>query len=958
MKYAAALALSIIFAQTATAEPAPTPVASLATQFRQPPSEAGLWVYWWWLNTNVDERSLTADLEAMKAQGVAGVLMFDARGYHDDYVPPPPERAEFMSPRWRQLVSHAVREAGRLGLQVSINLSSCAGTLKGPWNVGDDMPKKLDWATSDVQGPSRLTAPLPSKDWPKHWPIAVVAAQREADKSVSEVIDLASHVGANGQLDWQVPAGQWTVLRFVCVPMENREYDVDILDEKAVAGHFQRMGRAVLADAGPLAGKTVTHLYSVSWEGAIPSWTVGFEKHFRLYRGYDILPYLPALAGMALKTPEVTERFLRDYNRSLADCFANHFYGKLHKLSNEAGVQWHSESGGPWERKLVTFKHADQLAFLGRNDMPQGEFWYSHANHMLNRPIAMAAHIYGRRLAAVEAFTHMTYHWSAYPAALKPFGDVAFCDGANQFIWHIFDASPAEFGRPGLAYFAGTHFNPNTTWWRQSGPLVQYLNRCQFMLRQAQPVVDVCCYMGDKPYLHWGRAEKWSPNSALSLGKGYTYDLVNTEVLLQRLSVRDGLLTLPEGLQYRLLVLDPEDETIPPEALAKIAELAKAGATVVLGRKPSRAPGLKDYPACDRNITELANQLWSIGASDNRSFGQGKLLTTNKLDSLLAVEKALPDFVGPFDYTHRRDDNLDVYFIAGNGGQQAPCTFRVSGKEPELWDPVTGTIRDAVYWHATDDGRTVVPIAMPENGSMLVVFRKPAAPHVVACDATSDQLRFEGRNDGRPRVSIWQNGHFTLQTTGQPATIEVRDLPEPLGLGSGWNVKFNGFGAPESIAFPTLSPWNEHANEAIRHYAGTAVYSRKFALSPEQAQHRLQLALGEVQQLAEVKVNGKSLGIVWTAPWSIDISGAARAGQNTLEIAVTNTWTNRLIADADLPPNERLTKTNVPLRPGVRDPKQFRPFQGYFGGDRLMRSGLIGPVRIEFGRPHDLDLRP
>jgi len=268
-----------------------------------------------------------------------------------------------------------------------------------------------------------------------------------------------------------------------------------------------------------------------------------------------VRPYLPVLAGMTVTSREVSDRFLRDYNRALADCFMNHFYGKLRELSGRRGVKWHSESGGPWNRKQPTFSHADQLAFLGRNDMPQGEFWYqlpSHHGKDFNRPIAMAAHIYGRPLAAVEAFTHMTYHWSVCPAMLKPRGDATFCDGINQFIWHTFTASPPEFGKPGIEYFAGSHLNPNVTWWEQAGPMLKYLARCQFMLRQGHSTVDVCCYVGDEPYLHWGRGEKWNAKPSMTLGPGHTYDLVNTEVLLDRLQAANGRLVLPDGMSYRV----------------------------------------------------------------------------------------------------------------------------------------------------------------------------------------------------------------------------------------------------------------------------------------------------------------------------------------------------------------------------------------------------------------------
>ncbi len=952
--------------------------------FRRPPDAVKPWAYWWWLKGNVTEASITRDLEAMKRQGFAGLLMFDARGYHEDHVPPPPSRMDFMSPEWRRMLRFAMSEADRLGLQMSVNLSSCAGALKGPWDVGDDAPKKLVWTSTEVHGPKRLRCRLRPGDAARLWDVALVAARHEGsaaaadapaesnpsadlsadwqgvrEKPASErpavdVVDLSGKVHDQGRLAWDVPDGRWTIVRFACQIMEGHEYDVDVLNAEAVEAYFDRMGRRLLEDAGPLAGETLTHFYSVSWEGAAPTWSFGLDEQFRRYRGYRPEPYLPVLAGMTVRDREVSDRFLRDYHKTLGDCFMNHCYGKLRELSNRAGVKWHSESGGPWNRRLPDFQHADQLAFLARNDMPQGEFWYPDRG--LNRPIAMAAHIYGRPLAAAEAFTHMRKHWSAYPAVLKPDADAAFCDGVNHFIWHTFSASPPEFGKPGIEYFAGTHVNPNVTWFEQSGSFLAYLARCQLMLRSGRFVADVCCYTGDKPYLHWGRGENWSGAPTMTLGKGYTYDLVNTEVLLKRASVEgDGLVLLPGGMRYRMLAVDLEDETVPPEALAKIAELAEAGATIVLGRRrPTRAPGLHQYPACDREVARLAERLW--GPSDRppgrRSLGKGTVFRGIEIDEALASQGVLPDFEGPYDYLHRRSGEADVYFISGTG--RADCTFRTQRKEPELWCPATGQIRDALRCHATDDGRTVVPLRLPENGSVFVVFRRPAERrHVVSASGPEEGLEIAGRQGDGARVRLWEKRRFVLETCdGRSLAVEAAKLPEPLPLDGPWDVRFEpDRGAPESARFDRLTPWNEHGNEGIRYFSGTARYRKTISLDETRAGGLVRLELGRVENIAEVRVNGQPLGVVWTAPWTVDLTGTVKPGDNELEIAVTNVWVNRLIGDSRLPVEKRFTQSNVRL---FRPDEKYRRFQGFSPKDPLMPSGLIGPVRLEFGRQKDV----
>ena len=378
----------------------------------------------------------------------------------------------------------------------------------------------------------------------------------------------------------------------------------------------------------------------MSWEGAIPTWTFGFDQEFQKYRGYSPRPYLPILAGLTIQSLEVSQRFLRDYSRTLSDCFMNNCYAKLGELCHRAGLQWHSESGGPWRRDTLLFAQADALAFWGRNDMPQGEFWWPGTptiGRSNGKQAAMAAHLYGRPLVSMESFTHMVPHWSAYPAALKPGADAAFCDGSNRLVWHTFSASPPEFGKPGIVYFAGTHLNPNVTWWEQASAFLTYLGRCQLLLQQGRFQSDVCCYRSDKNYADWNRGPK-AINPSFGLPKGYAYDLVNTEALLERLSVKDGSLVLPDGMRYRLMVVDPEEESLPPEALRKIIQLVREGATVVLGpRRPHRAPGLTNFPTCDQEVCRLAADLWAPPdfLSFHRQLGKGKVIGGTGVDQVL-----------------------------------------------------------------------------------------------------------------------------------------------------------------------------------------------------------------------------------------------------------------------------------------------------------------------------------
>ena len=952
-------------------EPA-KPTESLEQCFVSPRDADKPWAYWWWINGNVDKATITHDLEQMKEKGFAGLLLFDARGYHDDLCPPPPPRMEFMSTQWRELIRFAISEASRVGLEMSINLSSCAGALKGPWLVQDDAPKRLIWTSADVSGPSQLKLQLGPSGDPGFRDVALFAMksvtaakppgaaatgvaeklsgnwqaiqpQLNSEGIESDVIDLSKNLDNQGQLTWAVPEGNWTLVRFARSLMAGHEYDVDVLDPTAVASHFRRMGERLLEDAGRAAQKTLTHFYSVSWEGAAPTWTNGLEEGFQKYRGYNPRPYLPVLAGKTVRSQEVSERFLRDYFTTLSDLFRDNFYGQLQALCHQHGLQWHSESGGPWNRKLAAFQNADQLAFLARNDMPQGEFW--HLGRAMNRPPAMAAHVYGKRLAATEAFTHMRTPWSAYPAVLKRDANAAFVDGVNHFIWHTFSCSPPEFGKPGIEYFAGTHVNPNVTWFQQVSGFLTYLARCQTMLRQGRFVADACCYTGDKTYMHWGRGEKWSEKASLVLGKGYAYDLVNDEVLLDRMTVQNGRLVLPDGMSYRVLVVDLVSDAVPRQTLRKIVDLAKAGATVVLGtRRPTHAPGLRDYPQCDEEVRQLADELW--GHAESTTLGQGQVIADRAIDDVLQSAGILPDFEGSFEFTHRKFGETDVYFVSGGGS--AECVFRVAGKQPELWCPRTGTIRDAVCYRPTEDDRTIVPLKLPEGGSTFVVFRRPADSGRWAALPTGD-VEIVGRQGEKVKLRVWDNKRHLLTTSdAKPIAIEPAPRPLPQAIAGAWNVKFSPqWGGPASITFDHLIPWNEHNSDGIKYYSGTATYSKTLHLTKQQVDGLVRLQLGRVGHVAEVRLNGQPLGVVWCAPWLVDLTGVAREGENLLEIDVANLWVNRLIGDSALPPAQRRTKTNVRF---FHADDQYRVFEGFSPKDALVPSGLIGPVRLEFGR--------
>jgi len=977
------------------AEPASASGTDLEKAFVTPPDAVRPSCYWWWFNSLMDKESITRDLEEFKAKGMGGVMMvWTGNGFG---TTPMPEGPKFLSPEWRELFKHALKEADRLKLELGVNL--CGGwCMGGPWITPEHSGRWFLQSELTLTGPQKFSGKLPlpgpkngydsepmlqvanSIDLPldkvDYRDTAVVAFHEPAggshlgesrakdlaaksnrrDGSVfvparevteppltpwaaqpddhpiapGEVIDLTSKLGADGTLEWDVPEGSWTLVRTghritgskVMLPMSGSDgLEVDWLSAAAVDRQWEHMAKPILDDAGPLAGKTLKYFATDSFEDGYPNWTARMLEQFKRYRGYDMQPYLPVLAGRLIGSAEVSDRFLYDYRKTVADCIADNNYGRLAELSHKEGMSIACEAAGPsWSMTVCM----DALKNLGRCDMPQGEFWQSwhfveNDQNKVGKQTATAAHIYGRRTASAEAFTclgsGLERHWGNMPANLKTTADRAFCEGINRLVFHTMTAARPQDGMPGYEYGAGTHFNPNVTWWQQAaGPWIRFVSRCQALLQAGRFVADVLDYNGD-----------WAPNLVEpkhvdpALGKGYDYDVCNAEVLLTRLSVKDGRLVLPDGMSYRLLVL-PESKRMPVEVVQKIRELVKAGATVI-GPKPLADPGLKDYPHCDAEVKMATDEVW--GDCDGqtvkqRTCGKGRVFWGETPRSILAADGVPPDFEhsgdGAFiDFIHRTTADMEIYFMANrnNRMEKVDGTFRVADRQPELWDPVTGNQRDLPEYRKTQDGRTTVPLEFVPNGSMFVVFR-----------------------DSR-------------QETGDRRQNETKNFPEskPLQEIAGqWAVQFDpqwfypdkeeGGRKKADVTFEQLEDWSKRPEPAIQHFSGTAVYRKTFALADPSAirnpQSTIYLDLGTVKETARVKLNGKDLGVVWCAPWRVEITGAVRPGENALEIEVVNLWPNRLVGDAKLPAEQRRTHTNI-----TTDPKQ-----------PLLTSGLLGPVRV------------
>jgi len=945
------------------------PSGNLIKSFISPPDAVKPRVYWWWLFNRVDKAGITRDFEQFKAKGISGVNLISTGGYAGKT---PLLGVKYLSPEWWELFRYTVKEAKRLNIELGFNLSAGGWTMEGPWVTKDNAMKKIVSAELRVFGPTQFSGKLPQPETvDAYYHDICVQAFRVLDNTKNidpkSVIDITDRLMPDGQLKWEVPIGQWVILRngytltgelwskwhaYPTTPQADtfeggEGYEIDYLKTAALDDHFEHLGRLVL-DEAKKAGGHLAYFWSDSWECGKLTWTQDFANQFTRFRGYDLKPYMPVLAGYIVENAEVTARFQDDFDRTIQDCIAENFYGHFMDLCHKNGLKVGNEAGGPNNIPPI-----DALKNLGYCDIPAGEFWVNGHRNAQNgynqdrslrlnlKQTATAAHIYGKLEAMAEAFTMMdgdATHWALGPADLKPYANDAFCEGINRFMLHQSTCQPPSDGKPGYEFCAGQHFTPNLTWWEQSPAFLTYLSRCQYMLQQGTFVADVCFYLGERP-------PTLAPPKYIvsSLGSGYDCDYCNSDVLLNRMSVKGGRIVLPDGMSYRLLVLQnctsPSKEisdkvgnyqslsvsSVPSTAMSievikKLRKLILAGATVV-GPPPANTGGLKNYPECDIQLKKIADEIWGNldgKIQTERRFGKGRVIWGKTPREILLADDITPDFTfngqaespEQFDYIHRKNGGTDIYFVINrtNESVKRNFTFRISGKQPEIWNAVTGETYQATKFNQ-DRTNTTLSLDLDKFSSYFIVFQK------------SVSLNAEG--------------------SGKLNFPELKELTK---LSGPWQISFDPeWGGPDTVTFPELMDWTDRPEEGIKHYSGKAIYKKMFDLAKfsdgnwkaMSKSERLFLDLGAINNVAEVRLNGVKLGVLWCAPWRVEITDAVKPRENVLEVDVINLWANRVIGDLNLPSEKRYTKTHDSFR-----------FDFLTGKTPLLKSGLLGPVRI------------
>jgi hypothetical protein len=713
------------------------------------------------------------------------------------------------------------------------------------------------------------------------------------------VLDVTSAITADGTLDWTAPEGRWIILQIGAVPTGARNaqaaphavgWEIDKMNKQHLKKHFDSyIGK--LLERLPAEDRTaLKHVVLDSYEQGSQNWTENMIEDFAAKYGYDPVPWFPVFTGRIVGSTDQSDRFLWDWRRLVADRIAYDYVGGFRELCQEKGLRIWLENYGHWGFP------SEFLMYGGQSHNVAGEFWNEgDLGNIECRAASSAAHIYGKKLVSAESYTSAGQAYQRYPAMLKKRGDWSYTEGINQVILHLYIHQPYEDKNPGINAWFGTEFNMKNTWFRQSKNWIDYQRRCMFMLRRGLPVNDICYFIGeDVPKMTGARIPE--------IPDGYSYDYINAEVIMNRVTVKDGGLVLPDGMSYSLMVLPPL-ETMRPELLQKISELVEKGA-IVYGPPPSRSPSLQNYPEADVAVKKLAKELWNAGDGRAGKYGKGTVMNNLSLKDALDITGVLPDVRltenTPVLWIHRKMNDCDIYFITNQSDNKLTFngTFRVSGMQPELWDPLNGMIRDLkAFTHK--EGMTEIPLQLEPYGSAFIVFT---------------------RSSGKRSESQEKTTNFP-----DPGTLFQINTP--------WEVTFDktSRGPENSIVMEIPEDWTKSRDERIRYYSGSAIYRNSFILDEIPEGENIIIDLGKVGVMAEVKVNGRFAGGVWTSPWTADITEMVKQGENLLEIEVVNNWINRLIGDSMLPEKERMTWLNEnPARPG----------------DPLQPSGLMGPVTV------------
>lgn len=987
---------------------------SLKLGFINPPDSSRPGVYWYFMDGNIERKAITADLESMKEAGIGYVVFLEVnvgvpRGKVDFLSD---EWQELFKHAVREAERLGIRIilgsgpgwAGSGGPWVTpsqsmMHLVASDTLVKGPGIFNGKLPAPEP--KRPFFGENTLTKDLKSKRDSWYEDVLVLAFPTPDDPEIisginekalyyrapytsepgvlpflpepssaegsgrsvidqKSIVNITDKLQKDGNLSWEIPAGKWTIMRFGKrnngavtrpAPLPGLGFEADKFDTASFDAHYDAYINKLVKRTLPKKPKNGggwTMIHIDSWEMGAQNWSHRFREEFIKRRGYDPELFLPVYTGLVVNSLETSERFLWDIRLTSSELIIENHAKRFKELGKRNGFRLSIE---PYDMNPASDLDLGSVA-----DVPMCEFWsdgFGFNSAFSCIEASSIAHIKGLPVVAAEAFTANSHEaWKKYPEDMKNQGDWAFCIGINRLIYHTFAHKPyGDEYRPGVTMGPyGVHWDRGQTWWPMANEYHRYISRCQYILSQGKPVSDILYLAAEgAPHVFRPPSSAFDGSPVMPDKRGFSFDGCSPLSLLENASVEDGSIVFPGGGSFRMLVL-PDVRTMTPELLEKIKSLIEAGATVA-GNPPDKSPSLAGFPGCDKKIASIAREIWGNGnipvELTERPYGKGIIWWGKELvnphrgisgdpdslslypeysltERLLAGKGFKPDFIasGNIRYTHRTTSDREIYFISNRTGVEVTdtCYFRDAQKTSELWDAVTGKIRLIRDIHSRN-GKTGVPVELAPYQSFFIVFYKS--------DLKSQNTITE--KDNFPEKSI------LMTLTGQ------------------WSVVFDtSWGGPEKIQFEKLTDWAVSPEDGIKYYSGKAVYSKAFNIPEFEGSIKnseIWLNLGEVKNIASVKLNNRDLGILWTSPWEINISGAVKQTDNNLEITVINLWINRLIGDESEPwdgiENGKWPEWLLNGTPRPTKRYTFTTHRYYRKGDPLAESGLIGPVRIE-----------
>jgi hypothetical protein len=975
---------------------------NLNSDFKSPPNSSKPGVYWYFMDGNISKSGITKDLEAMKTAGIGSVIFLEVN------VGIPIGKVDFLSEEWQNLFVFAVHECERLEIEMTLGVGPGWTGSGGPWVKLSQSMQHLVASTTEVSGGNKeiIKLPIPGprkpyfgkatftpeleKEWSNFYEdVAVLAfptpsinqkiddtdekalyyrapyssvkgikqflpstenfdtSSAEVSISKESIKDLSQLLQKDGILNWNPPAGNWTIMRFGRrnngavtrpAPIPGLGFESDKFDTIAIKSHLDNYVGKLIEKTGkpnPKLAGGLKMLHMDSWEMGAQNWTIKFRQEFEKRRGYDPQPFYPVYLGNIVESKEISERFLWDLRQTSMELILENHAGYIKNYAKNYGLGLSIE---PYDMNPT----ADmELGNVG--DVAMAEFWSPgfYNTSFGTVEASSIAHIKGQSLVPAESFTAGKKEgFTQYPGSMKNQGDWAFGAGINKFYYHTFQhQSLADSLKPGMTMGQyGVHWDRNQTWWPMVGAYHDYVSRSQFLLQQGRTVADVL-YLSPEgsPHVFKAPISSFDGEAYFPDRKGYSFDACAPSQLYNA-KVVNGQIVFPSGATYKILVM-PFSYTITPQLLQKIYNMINSGATIV-GVPPKRAPGLNNYPQSDQEIKNLVKKIWKTDVvpiiETKITVGKGKMIWGGdinfKADTVLYPKyettanilksMELPvDFnsnSGDLRYTHRTSKDFDIYFVANRTDKKITdeCTFRSVIGKPQLWDAVSGEIR-ALAQFKQENGTTIIPMSLDSYESFFVVFSK----HSLL------------------KNKLYDN-NFPLKK-------------ELITLTGSWDVAFDPkWGGPKNIIFDQLQDWSTNPDKGIKNYSGIANYSKTFSLPTipnSLSNHRILINLGEVENMATVTINGKYVGTVWTNN-ALDITDFVNKGENKLEISVANLWPNRLIGDQALPDDgPKGGKWPDWLLKGEKRPSNrfsFVAYQHYKATDPLLKSGLLGPVKI------------